>query len=85
MTDILKQSVIENEARTAPSLAASLKETARLRRGFINDWRVEPQSNDRPPVFGVVAPGTAAPAARRSTARRQHQQMFKAWSQDRHE
>ena len=56
---------------------------------FINGWKVEPQSNDRTPpqspVLTAVAITTVSPAARRSTARRKHQQRFKAWSQARHD
>jgi hypothetical protein len=82
VTDILKQSVAENDAGTAPSLPES---SAALHWAFINGWKVEPQSDDRPPIFGEVAPSTASPLARRSSIRRKHQAMFKEWSQDRHD
>ena len=82
MTDILKQSVAENDDGTAPFLPES---SATLRWAFINGWKVEPQSDDRAPMFGAVAPSTASPSARRSSARRKHQAMFKEWSQDRHD
>ena len=85
MADAFKQPVLENDAGSALATAGSLPKTASLRWGFINSWKVEPQSDDRPPVYGGVTPSTAAPAPRRSSARRKHQEMFKAWSQDRHE
>ena len=78
MTDILKQSAEANEAATFLPDSAS-------RWAFINGWRVEPQSDDRAPVIGAVAPGTGSASARRSSARRRHQAMFKEWSQERHE
>ncbi|MDQ2921897.1 MAG: hypothetical protein M3R52_09855 [Acidobacteriota bacterium] len=86
VTDMLRQSVAENDAQTAPSTAPSLPESsASLRWAFINGWKVESQSDDRAPMFGAVAPSTASPSARRSSARRKHQAMFKEWSQDRHD
>jgi hypothetical protein len=80
--DILKQSVAENDAGTPPSLP---DHSATSRWAFINGWKVEPQSDDRAPMFGAVAPGTASPSAHRSSARRKHQAMYKEWSQDRHD
>jgi len=82
VTDILKQSVAENDAGAAPFVP---KSSATLRWAFINGWKVEPQSDDRAPMFGAVAPSTGSPSARRSRARRRHQAMFKEWSQDRHD
>jgi hypothetical protein len=81
MTDTIK-SAAANDAGTAPSLRES---SAMSRWAFINDWKVEPQSDDRAPVFGEAASSTASPSARRSTTRRKHQAMFKEWSQDRHD
>ncbi|MEP6569634.1 MAG: hypothetical protein ABJC10_07665 [Acidobacteriota bacterium] len=56
---------------------------------FVNGWKVEPQSNDRPPprpaVVSAVAPINASPSALRSTTRRKRQQKFKEWSQARHD
>jgi hypothetical protein len=84
--DVLKQSMVENDAGMPPSLPESF--TA-LRWFFINAWKVEPQSDDRTPVLGAVASNAASPSdrpsARRSAARRKHQAMFKKWSQDRHD
>ena len=82
MTDILKQSVAESEAGMAPSLPES---SAMSHWAFINGWKVEPQSDDRRPMFGAVALSKASPSAHRSSARRKHQAMFKEWSQDRHD
>lgn len=82
MAYILEQPAAKNGAGTG----ASLRKTAdTLRWALINGWRVEPQSNDRAPAFGVVAPASPSAAVRRSTVRRKHQEMFKAWSQDRHD
>lgn len=81
MTDNSKQLAAENEAGPAPSPDSFTP----LSWGFINGWEVAPQSDDRTPVFGKVAHSIASPSARRSSARRKHQAMFKAWSQDRHE
>lgn len=80
MTDVHKRSVAENDAGRAASVPESP-----LRWSFINGWKVEPQSDDRAPMFGTVATSTASPSARRSSARRKHQAMFKEWSQDRHD
>ena len=52
---------------------------------FINSWKVEPQSDDRMPALGDVAQNAASPSARRSTARRTHQAMYKEWSKERHD
>lgn len=86
MTDILKQSSAEDDFSAAFSTASALLEPSSASHwDFINSWRVEPQSNDRAPVFGVVVPLGASASARRSTLRRKRQEMFKAWSQDRHD
>jgi len=82
VTDNLKQPRADNGAGVAPSLPDSF---STIRWAFINGWKVEPQSDDRAPMFGEVAHSTASPSAHRSSARRKHQAMFKAWSQDRHE
>jgi hypothetical protein len=82
VTKIPKQPVVATDTDVAPSLFDS---SAASRWAFINGWQVEPQSDDRAPVFGVVASSPASPSARRSTARRKHQAMFKEWSQDRHD
>jgi hypothetical protein len=82
VTDILKQSVPKNFAAAEAPLPASL---ATLRWAFINEWKVEPQSDDRAPVFGEIGASSASASAQRSTARRKHQAMFKEWSQDRHD
>jgi hypothetical protein len=74
--------VAANDTDVVSSLVDS---SAASRWAFINGWQVEPQSDDRAPMFSAVAPETASPSARRSTARRKHQAMFKEWSQDRHD
>jgi len=82
VTDILKQSVAENAAVTAPSLAEA---SATLRWAFINGWKVEPQSDDRAPMVGSAAASVVSASVQRSVARRRHQGMYKEWSQDRHD
>lgn len=85
MTNIPKQSVVARSTELVPSLADA-SDTSRW--AFINGWGVEPQSDDRTPVFSAVVSSTApsgSPAARRSTARRKHQLMFKEWSRERHD
>jgi hypothetical protein len=53
---------------------------------FINQWQVEPQSNDRLPMSGAVVPTEGVgPAVRRSVARRLHQLQYKEWSKQRHD
>ena len=82
MTNIPKQSVVASDTDLVPDSSAT------SRWAFINGWKVEPQSDDRVPVFGAVVSSTApsaSPAARRSTARRKHQLMFKEWSRERHD
>ena len=51
----------------------------------ITDWKVEPQSDDRPVMVSRVPTSTAPASVQRSTARRIHQAMFKKWSQSRHD
>jgi hypothetical protein len=82
MTDLLKQTASDNNS--APALN-SLASTAKSRWTFINDSKVEPQSDDREPMFGAVAAGTTSLPAGRSSARRKHQAMYKEWSQSRHD
>jgi hypothetical protein len=67
------------------STSPAAKIDANSRWSFINGWKVEPQSDDRIPAFGRVAPATSFAPAHRSTARRRHQAMYKQWSQDRHD
>lgn len=75
-----------NESFAAHDAAETISEVHPAGWAFINDWRVEPQANDRTPVLGTGASSKqASPSARRSTARRQHQAMFRAWSQKRHD
>lgn len=90
VTDITKQSPAETDAgTTAWRASSSPPDSAASHWAFINGWRVEPQSNDRPPVrssvISAATSGTASPAARRSSTRRKHREMFKEWSQGRHD
>ncbi len=52
---------------------------------FFSDWKLEPQSNDRVPMFGVVSSRQASEAARRSSTRRQRKATYKEWSRQRHD
>ena len=50
-----------------------------------NPWLAEGQANDRSPMNGAVSPSSGTSAEQRSFARRTHQEMFKKWSQARHD
>jgi len=78
VTDTFKESSAEHD--NAAELVSQATHWA-----FINDWRVEPQFNDRTPVMGEGTGSLGSPSARRSTARRKHQARFKEWSGDRHD
>lgn len=66
-----------------PLATSDLPATGRW--AFINAWKVVPQSDDRIPMLGSVVNSVAAPAVRRSIARRRHQAMHKVWSKGRHD
>lgn len=51
----------------------------------LNPWLIEGQPDDRIPMLGAASNGNGSLSARRSTARRAHQMMFKKWSQARHD
>ena len=80
--DAFNQSVAEHARVIEVPLMAPADKS---RWAFITEWQVEPQSDDRQPMFGRVAAGKSSQAAGRSRSRRQHQAMFKAWSQSRHD
>ena len=50
-----------------------------------NPWLSEGQANDRAPMDGSVTDCDEAPSGQRAFARRTHQQMFKKWSEARHD
>jgi hypothetical protein len=52
---------------------------------FISEWHVEPQSSDRTPASGTVAPNDGPASVGRSQARRAHQLAYKEWSKQRHD
>lgn len=52
---------------------------------FINEWHVNAQEDDRPPMTSVVSDGAGRPSARRAFARQSHQLKYKKWSQARHD
>lgn len=76
---------IISDAVNLPAESMRRKALDESRWTFINSWKVEPQSEDRMPVLGDVAQSAASPSARRSTARRMHQAMYKEWSKERHD
>jgi len=82
VSDALKQSLAESEVVAATTLPES---SDKLRWAFINGWKVEPQTDDRPPLVAKSASSAASRSVYRSSARRKHQAMFKAWSQERHD
>lgn len=53
--------------------------------GFINQWTVAPQAQDRMQARGAVGVSSETASGRRSTARRKHQAMYKQWSRERHD
>jgi hypothetical protein len=50
-----------------------------------NPWLTEGQANDRAPMDGSVTDCDETPSGQRAFTRRTHQQMFKKWSQARHD
>ena len=53
---------------------------------FINEWQVQPQHDDRPPMSGSVESRShATPSEARAFSRQRHQLMYKKWSQERHD
>lgn len=84
--DSLKQSSAKDDSSASPSTAGSLADSAATSHwDFINSRIIAPELNDRAPAFGVVTPDSPSASVRRSTTRRKHQEMFKAWSQERHD
>ncbi|HKO98222.1 MAG TPA: hypothetical protein VJU86_14590 [Pyrinomonadaceae bacterium] len=59
--------------------------TRDARWGFINAWKVEPQSDDRMQAADAAGFRDAAPFGRPAATRRRHQELYKRWSQDRHD
>jgi hypothetical protein len=51
----------------------------------LNPWLSEGQADDRSPMRGTDGVSSGALSVRRSTARRSHQEMYKKWSQARHD
>jgi hypothetical protein len=51
----------------------------------LNPWLSEGQADDRIPMNGSVKDSGGPPSVQRSFARRSHQEMFKKWSQARHD
>lgn len=80
---ILELSLSSNIDRVAGSVPAPPFDATKW--ALKNPWLVEGQSDDRVPMNGAVAVTNGTPAEQRSFARRTHQEMFKKWSQARHE
>ena len=57
----------------------------RIRWALVNPWLSEGQPDDRTPMNGSVKDSGGTPSVQRSFARRRHQEMFKKWSQERHD
>jgi hypothetical protein len=51
----------------------------------LNPWLSGGQADDRTPMNGSVKDSGGPPPVQRSFARRFHQEMFKKWSQARHD
>ena len=51
----------------------------------LNPWLLEGQADDRPPMNGSVKDLGGTQSVQRAFARRRHQEMFKKWSQARHD
>jgi hypothetical protein len=56
-----------------------------IRWALLNPWLSEGQPDDRTPMDGSVKDSGGAPSVQRSFARRTHQEMFKKWSQAKHD
>ena len=56
-----------------------------IRWAQLNPWLSEGQADDRAPMNGSVKNSGETPSVQRSFARRFHQEMFKKWSQARHD
>jgi hypothetical protein len=56
-----------------------------IRWAQLNPWLSEGQADDRRPMLGSHGNGSGSLSARRSSARRTHQVMYKKWSQARHD
>ena len=69
----------DDPTNTSPAPVASMH-CAQL-----EPWLTEGQSNDRSPMPGTDGISSGSISARRSSARRTHQAMFKKWSQARHD
>lgn len=75
------------------SQSASLPSDSSPRQSFdirrweqLNPWLIEGQADDRMIMIGSAGDSKASSSSvRRSTARRNHQMMYKKWSQARHE
>jgi hypothetical protein len=72
----------ETAFRSEPAVA---EPADNARWAFINEWRAEPQANDRTPVRDTDIPSSPSASVRRSMTRRHQQAMFKEWSQGRSE
>jgi len=77
-------------AIVVPSLYATANLTApapvdAIRWAQLNPWLSEGQADDRSPMRGTDGVSSGALSVRRSTARRSHQEMYKKWSQARHD
>ena len=78
--------VLANSAVSGRKSKPTSSDTDRdARWGFINAWKVEPQADDRMQAVDAAGFRDAAPFGRPAATRRRHQELFKRWSQDRHD
>lgn len=56
-----------------------------IRWAQLNPWLSEGQADDRRPMRGTDGVSSGSLSARRSSTRRTHQEMYKKWSQARHD
>jgi len=56
-----------------------------IRWALLNPWLSEGHPDDRSPMNGSVKESSETPSVQRAFARRSHQEMFKKWSQARHD
>ncbi len=56
-----------------------------IRWAQLNPWLSEGQADDRRPMRGTDGVSSGSLSARRSSTRRTHQEMYKKWSQGRHD
>ena len=77
------ESATRNYSTNVTSHSPAMFDATRWAR--LNPWLSEGQANDRTQMRGTDGVSSGSLAARRSSARRNHQVMYKKWSQARHD